>query len=193
MPPTLRLGGPSESEFPFTTAITYFARASGASRSGDVVAADEDVRQLSRIVDELKAAKDDYWAIEVEVERLGGAAWAAAARGERDSALKLMREAADMEDASDKAAVTPSRPLPARELLGDMLLQFGRPVEALAAHQGSETPDPKRFRTLWGAGQAAAAAGERDKARDYFARLVDMAGEGQRPELAKARKYLTSR
>ena len=73
-------------------------------------------------------AKDAYWAVEVEVQRLGGAAWVAYAQGNREEALTLMRAAADLEDTSEKAAVSPGRIVPARELLGDMLLESGRPT-----------------------------------------------------------------
>ena len=180
--------------FKYTTAMTYFARALGEARSGDTSAAEADVAELAQIVAALKAAKSDYWATEVEVERLGGAAWIAFAKGERDAALKLMREAADMENASDKSAVTPGRLLPARELLGDMLLESGRPAEALAEYETSLTLDPKRFRSLYGAGRAAAEAGNRDKAQLYYGRLTEMVGTAAaRPELDKARAYLASK
>jgi uncharacterized protein HemY len=72
-----------------------------------------------------------------------------------------------------------------------MLLESGHPGEALAEYEASQVRDPKRFRGFWGAAQAAAQAGNKDKARDYFTRLVEMAGSGDpRPELAKAREYL---
>jgi cytochrome c-type biogenesis protein CcmH/NrfG len=72
-----------------------------------------------------------------------------------------------------------------------MLLESGKAAEALAAYERSQVRDPNRFRSLSGAGQAAAQAGNRDKARYYFSRLVDMAGSGDpRPELEKARRYL---
>jgi tetratricopeptide (TPR) repeat protein len=102
-----------------------------------------------------------------------------------------MRAAADMEDKSEKAAISPGRLIPARELLGDMLLESGRPADALVEYEASQTRDPRRFRGFWGAGQVAAQAGNKDKARDQFTRLVEMAGSGDpRPELVKAREYL---
>src|SRR2546425_2524284 len=141
------------SRFPFTEAITHFARAIGAARSGDAAAAERDVQELARIVEALKAAKDAYWAVEVEVQRLGGAAWVAYAQGNREEALTLMRAAADLEDTSEKAAVSPGRLVPARELLGDMLLESGRPGEALAEYERAQGHDPNRYRSLYGAGQ----------------------------------------
>jgi tetratricopeptide (TPR) repeat protein len=182
---------PHPTRFPFATALTHFARAVGAARSGDAAAAERDVQELARIVDALKAAKDAYWTIEVDVQRLGAAAWVAFARGNREEATDLMRAAATLEDKSEKSAVSPGRLVPAHELLGDMLLESGKAAEALAAYERSQVRDPNRFRSLSGAGQAAAQAGNRDKARYYFSRLVDMAGSGDpRPELEKARRYL---
>ncbi len=185
---------PNDSPYQYTTAMTYFARALGEARSGDPDAAEKDVQELANIVAALKAATDDYWATEVEVQRLGGAAWIAFAEGNRVAALKLMREAADMEDASDKSAVTPGRLMPSRELLGDMLLESGQPAEALTAYEASLTLDPKRFRTLYGAGAAAAQSGDREKARLYYGRLVAMVeNAATRPETEKARAYLAGK
>jgi tetratricopeptide (TPR) repeat protein len=184
---------PQPTRFPFTGALTHFARALGAARSGDAAAAERDVLELMRIVDMLKAAKDAYWTIEVEVQRLGAIAWVAHARGNRDEALKFMGASAELEAKSEKSAVSPGRLVPAHELLGDMLLESGKPAEALAEYERSQVRDPNRFRSLYGAGEAAAQSGNRDKARYYFSRLLDMAGSSnRRPEMEKARQYLTS-
>jgi tetratricopeptide (TPR) repeat protein len=174
--------------------MTLFARAVGAARSGNPAAAENDVVRLASIADALRAAKNNYWATEVEVQRLGAAAWVAYARGKRDEALGLMRSAAEMEEASEKAGVSPGRILPARELLGDMLRESGRPVDALAAYEASLVNDPKRFRSLYGAGIAAVAAGNADEAKDFFGRVVEMADAASaRPELVKAREYLAAK
>lgn len=188
-----RLGEPEENRFPYAGALRYFARALGAARSGDAGAAERDVARLRDIAAAATAAKDEYWAVEIEVERLGAEAWTLYAKGDRDQALALMRAAADQEDRSEKSTISPGRLVPARELLGDMLLESGRPAEALAEYEASEARDPARFRGLWGAAQAAERAGQRDKARTSYARLVAMAGQGDpRPELDAARRYLTS-
>src|SRR4029453_13252174 len=102
---------------------------------------------------------------EVEISRLEVAAWSTLAQGKRDEALALMRSAADAEDKSEKHIVTPGRILPARELLGDMLLELKRPAEALKEYEASQVREPNRYRGLYGAGQAAAQSGNRDKAR----------------------------
>jgi len=184
---------PRATRFQFTAAFTHFARALGAARSGDAAAAERDVQELARIVDVLKAAKDAYWSIEVEVERLGAAAWVEFAKGNREAALDLMQASANLESRSEKAAVSPGRLVPAHELLADMLLESGKPAEALAAYERSLVRDPNRFRSFYGAGEAAEQSGNRDKARYYFSRLFDMAGSGDlRPEMEKARRYLAS-
>jgi len=182
---------PRASRFPQTEAITHFARALGAARGGDADAAGREAQELARIAKTLRDAKNPYWATEVDVQRRGAAAWAAYARGERGQGLSLMRSAADREDRSEKSAVTPGRLVPARELLGDMLLESGKPAEALAEYERSQLHDPRRYRGLYGAARAAAQSGDRDKARYYYTRLLGLAGsESARPELGAARDYL---
>ena len=186
--------GLSDSSLPYVRAMPVFARAVGAARSGDVAAAETETRALGQIVDAIKQGNDRYWATEVEVQYLSASAWTGYAKGGRDSALTMMRSAADMEDTSEKSAVTPGRLVPARELLGDMLLESGKPAEALKEYQSSLRRDPRRFRSLFGAGQAAVQAGNQDTARDFYRQLVEMTGpEGARPELDKARAYLASK
>jgi tetratricopeptide (TPR) repeat protein len=183
---------PSPSKFPFTEAMTHFARALGAARSGDVSAAQKDVERIEALRDQLKTAKSEYWANEVEVMRLASLAWVALAQA-KGNALALMRQAADIEDRSEKNIITPGRLLPARELLGDMLMELKRPTEALKEYEASQQREPNRYRGLYGAGQAAAQAGNHDKARYYFAKLIELAGSGDlRPETEKARRYLAA-
>ncbi len=184
---------PSPSNFPFTEAMTHFARALGAAKSGDPAAAQTDIEKIAALRDRLKATKSDYWANEVEVMRLVSVAWAALAQRNSEEALALMRQAADIEDRSEKNIVTPGRLLPARELLGDMLMELKRPAEALKEYEVSQQREPNRYRGLYGAGQAAAQSGNRDKARHHFSKLIELAGSGDlRPETEKARRYLAS-
>jgi tetratricopeptide (TPR) repeat protein len=173
--------------------MRYFGRALGAARSGNPAAAEKDVERLAQIGDGLKAAKNDYWATEVEVQRQSAEAWIAFAKGDRDGALTKMRAAADVEDKSEKHPVSPGRLIPARELLADMLLESGRPADALAEYEASQIRDPKRYRGFAGAAKAAADAGNKDKARFYYTKLVETAGYGDpRPELTTARTYLAA-
>jgi tetratricopeptide (TPR) repeat protein len=184
---------PTPSKFPFTEAMTHFARALGAARSGDPTAAQKDVERIAALRDELTAAKSEYWANEVEVMRLASLAWVALAQKKSNDALALMSQAADIEDKSEKNIVTPGRLLPARELLGDMLMELKRPMEALKEYEASQQREPNRYRGLYGAGQAAAQSGNRDKARHYFSKLIELAGSGdRRSEMEKARRYIAS-
>jgi tetratricopeptide (TPR) repeat protein len=185
---------PVPSKNPYTEAMTHFARALGAARSGDPAAAQNDIEKIAALRDELKAAKkNDYWANEVEVMRLASVGWVSLAQKKDNEALEAMRQAADIEDKSEKSIITPGRLLPARELLGDMLMELKRPAEALREYEASQQREPNRYRGLYGAGQAAAQSGNGDKARQYFFKLIELAGSGDpRPETEKARQYLAS-
>jgi len=184
---------PVPSSYPFATALTHFARGLGAARIGDPATAEKEILELARLREALRNAKNDYWAGEVEVSRLGVAAWTALAQGKQEEALALMRSAADAEDKSEKHIVTPGRILPAREMLGEMLLELKRPADALKEFEATQVREPERFRGYYGAAQAAAASGDKAKARRHYAKLVEMAGQGTpRPELAQARAFLAA-
>jgi tetratricopeptide (TPR) repeat protein len=176
------------SAFLYTPALTHFARGYAAARLGDAAHAEAEAAALAKLQQALAAKDDKYWATEVEVQRLAVVAWAQLARGEGAAALATMSKAADLEDTSEKAPVSPGRLLPARELLGEMLLESGRAAEALAQFEASAVRDPNRFRGYYGAALAAQRAGDRDKANRYFARLAELAAKGEpRPELERVR------
>jgi tetratricopeptide (TPR) repeat protein len=179
---------------PFTIAIAHFARALGAARSGRPAAAQADLESLATLRDRLTQAQDAYWAEQVDIQRRVAAAWVAFAEGRRGEALAALRAAADAEDATDKSAVTPGPLAPARELLGEMLLEAGDAKGALAAFEASMAKEPGRFRGAFGAARAAEAAGEAAKAREYYARTVEIArdADSPRPEIERARSYLAS-
>jgi len=184
---------PRQSRFPFTDAITWYAKSLGAARSGDLAAAEKCAQELGNTAAQLKAAKNDYWATEVEVQHRSALAWIAYAKGNRDEALGLMRAAADLEESSEKSAISPGRLIPARELLGDMLIESGRPAEALAEFERSQVRDPNRLRSLYGAGLAAAQSGDRAKAKVFYSRVAALIGNSEaRPELRKVRDFLAS-
>jgi hypothetical protein len=179
---------------PFTIAIAHFARALGAARSGRPAAASGDLEQLAALRDRLTQAQDPYWAEQVDIQRRVAAAWVAFAEGQRAAALAALRSAADAEDATDKSAVTPGPLAPARELLGEMLLEAGDAAGALVAFEASIAKEPGRFRGAFGAARAAEAAGDAAKAREYYARTVEIArdADSPRPEIDRARSYLAS-
>jgi len=184
---------PHPSSFPFTVALTYFARALGGARGGNLDSAEKDVLELAKLRESLKVAGEVYWANEVEVSRLGADAWIALARGQKEEALVLMRSSADIEDKNEKHIVTPGRILPARELLGEMLLELNRPAEALTEFEASQVREPGRFRGYYGAALAAEKSGNLAKAKMYYARLIELADkESKRPELDRARTFLAN-
>ncbi|MGH8621034.1 MAG: hypothetical protein ACRET3_02755, partial [Burkholderiales bacterium] len=186
---------PQKTNFPFSDAFTYFARALGAVRSGDATAAEKEAGELARLHKMLQDAKNNYWATEVEIQRLAVAGWIALVQGKHDDALKFMRAAADLEDKNEKHIVTPGRVVPARELLGEMLLELKQPALALKEFEASQMREPNRFRGFYGAARAAEAAGDRQKAREYFAKLVELSknADTTRPELARAKAYVAQR
>ncbi|MGE0702474.1 MAG: hypothetical protein AB7F99_15045 [Vicinamibacterales bacterium] len=174
---------------PYTEAMTHFARALGAARSGHPGAASDDVERLATLRDELRERQDAYWMEQVDIQRRIAMAWVAFAEGRRDEGLALMREAADSEDRTDKAAVSPGPLAPARELLGYMLLEAGQAREALVEFEATVVKEPNRFRGLYGAGRAAELAGNKEQAVGFYRRLVEIASDADtdRPELRHAR------
>ena len=181
---------PVGSTYPFVEAITYFTRSVGAARSGDLAAAKKDAAQLETLHKALLDAKNTYWATEVEVQRLAAAGWIAVGEGKKDEALKFMRAAADLEDKNEKHIVTPGRIVPARELLGDMLLEMKQPAAALKEFEASQQREPNRFRNYLGCAHAAEMAGDRAKAAAFYQKLLALAKDAdtERPELASAKK-----
>jgi tetratricopeptide (TPR) repeat protein len=180
------------SPFPHVDAITHFARALGAARSGHAAAAKADVERLGVLRAKLEELKDAYWAQQVDIQRRVAEAWIAFAEGKRDEGIQMLSAAADAEDATDKAAITPGPIAPARELLGDMLLESGRAQDAVKAFEGTMAKEPGRFRGAYGAARAAEAAGNRAMARKHYQRLLEIASsaDSRRPELERARAYL---
>ncbi|HEY7568409.1 MAG TPA: hypothetical protein VH762_12600 [Gemmatimonadaceae bacterium] len=144
---------PRATLFPYTEAMTYFARALGASHLGDAATARTAVDSLASIHQALTANNEAYWAEQVAIQHLAAQAWLAFAEHRQDEALRLMREAATREDATEKAATTPGPLKPARELLGDMLVELKRPDEARAEYRATLSKEPNRRHALRGAGR----------------------------------------
>jgi hypothetical protein len=183
------------SRFPFTVAIGHFARGLGLARTGDVDGAQREIAQLAALRDALNEQKNTYWSRQVEVQRLAVAGWTALAQRQQSEALNAMRASADLEDSMEKHIVTPAPMVPARELLGEMLLEMKQPADALQAFESSAQREPNRLRGLYGAAQAAELAGNREKARAYYAKLAALTekGDGNRPELRRAKAFLAQR
>lgn len=176
--------------YPYTDAVTWFARGMGAARLGEVAAARDAVQQLAAIHQRLADANEPYWALQVEIQRIDVLAWTALADKHPDRALAQMREAVDLEDGTEKSVITPGPIAPATELLGEMLLELNRPSDALREFEAALTKEPNRFRSLCGAARAARLAGNAQSARRYAVALLKacaLADHPGRAELAEMR------
>lgn len=180
---------------PFIDAITHFARAVGGARSGQAAPARADADRLVALREALVEKKDHYWAQQVDIQHRAATAWIAFAEGRHDEAIRGMREAVELEDSTDKAAISPGPLAPAREMLGEMLLATKRPGDALKEFEAVMKKEPNRFRTLHLGAQAASAAGNSEAARRYLAQLVEMCpkGDAGRAELTEARALLSKK
>lgn len=179
--------------FRWAEAHIHFARAVGAARTGDTASARQEIEDLTAIQQTLVVVKGGYdWAKQVEIERLVASAWLAQAEGKQEEALRLMRSAADLDDATEKHPVTPGALLPAREQLGELLLELKQPMAALQEFETSLRTTPNRFNGLYGAAHAARLAADKKRARLYYAKLVTLCRQADslRPEIEEAKTFL---
>ena len=181
--------------WPQVEAVTRFARAVGAARSGNAAAAGEEVARLGVLLDSLAARRDAYWGTIVRAQRLAAEAWHARAAGDDARALTLAREAAELEETVEKHPITPGPLLPARELEADLLMELGRHAEAQRAYERTLTREPNRARTLAGAARAARQAGDAAAARRHYEALLRLMerADPARAEAAEARAFLAGR
>ncbi|WP_324750387.1 hypothetical protein SH591_02555 [Sphingomonas sp. LY54] len=177
--------------FTWGDAHIHFARAVGAARSGSAADARDEVAKLKAIEQALTIPPGSYdWRTQVAIERQVAEGWLAHAEGRKEEAARLMRAAADLDDATEKHPVTPGAILPAREQLGELLLELGRPKEALAEYEASLAHAPRRLAGLYGAARAARLAGDTAMARTYYAQIVEQTpqADGTRAEVREARE-----
>jgi tetratricopeptide (TPR) repeat protein len=180
--------------FRWAEAHIHFARAIGFARTGDTASARQEVEKLTAIQQALVEVQGDYdWAKQVEIERQVASAWLAHAEGHDDDALRLVRAAAELDDATDKHPVTPGAILPAREQLGELLLDLKQPIAALQEFETSLRTTPNRFNGLYGAARAAKLASDQKRAKTYYAKLVALCrhADSIRPEIEEAKTFLT--
>jgi Tfp pilus assembly protein PilF len=182
------------SKFAYADAMTHFARALGAARSGNPTAAEADIEKLAELRERLRAAKDAYWTEQVDIQCEIARAWVLYAEGMYGQAIKAMSAGADAEDKTEKHPVTPGAPTPARELLGQMLLERGMAREALSAFEAVLKKEPNRFNATAGAARAAQRLGDKAKAKEYFQKLTALASNADtvRPDLSGAREFLAT-
>jgi tetratricopeptide (TPR) repeat protein len=183
------------SKFAYADAMTHFARALGATRSGNREAAKADIAKLAELREKLRDAKDAYWTEQVNIQWQVANAWLLYAEGKYEEALAAMGAAANAEDATEKHPVTPGVPTPARELYGQMLLDRGMAKEALAAFEATLAKEPHRLGAELGAAKAAEKAGDAAKAKQHYAAAVALSENADpvRPEVAQARAFLAKK
>ena len=181
--------------YAWTEANLHFARALGASHTGDLEAAQKDLQDLAAIEALLTQENNNYWADQVNIQRESAAAWITLAEGKPEDALQQMRSAADHEDRTDKHNVTPGVILPARELLGEMLLALKQPAKATIEFETTLRTAPNRFNAMSGAARAAKLSGDSEKAKSYYTKLLTICSQtdGDRPELQDARALLSQK
>ncbi|HZI55570.1 MAG TPA: tetratricopeptide repeat protein, partial [Verrucomicrobiae bacterium] len=188
---------PSEpGAFPYARIRTYWARAVGAARTGDVASARQDMEKL----DQARAGMVSYMQSvscqmhsnhpvkSVSVQQLEAKAWLAWAEGKPAEALETMQSAVAMEDSFS----VESRTVPAAEMLGDLLLQLHQPESAVVAYAAALKEAPARLNALAGAARASIALGNVDKARSYYETLVKCCNPSAgRKEFGEARLFLS--
>jgi TolA-binding protein len=178
-------------DYPWQNAIIHFTRLLGSVHTGNIDSARAELKVLKAIYDTLTAQKDSYKAGQVQIQIKTSEAWILFKKGKNSEALSQMNDAANMEDNIQKHPVTPGEVLPARELLGDMLLEMNKPEEALEAYEADLKKHRNRFNGLFGAGLAAERSKNSEKAKSYYQQLTNIANSNSsRPELVAARQFL---
>jgi hypothetical protein len=183
----------SETPFPYADAMTWFARGVGAARLGHPAAATEAATALRQIQQHLSKTSEVYWAQQVEIQATAVSAWSALAAGRNKEALRQMKLAEKLEDLTEKSVVTPGPLSPARELLGEVLVEMNNPAKALVQFEETLKKEPRRFRSLYGAAHAAQLSGRSDLGQKYFGELLTvcaLSDKPGRPEIREAREAL---
>jgi hypothetical protein len=173
-------------------ALVHYAKAIGAARTGDVAAARRAADEISAIRKALPASRDYDWSGSIGAQWEAADALIAFAEGKKSEGLRLLRTAADHEDAVDKHPVTPGALLPVREMLADLLLEGGSAPEAVTEYKAVLKIAPRRFNSIAGAAKASDKAGDTGQARAYAKQLLEIAKDADTPraELVWARSYL---
>jgi hypothetical protein len=170
-----------ETPFPFTDAMTWFARGLGAARLRQMAVAKDSSSSLRQIQERLQKTGETYWARQVEIQAIAVTAWTVWAEGKKEEALQQMESAALLEDATEKSAVTPGPLAPARELLGEMLLEANEPAKALEQFAATLKREPRRLRSLYGAAHAAQLSGQSNASQEYFGELLNVCAHSDKP------------
>ena len=185
----------TSSQYPQPDSLIRFTRGLGMARTGDLAGAKAEIEAIKTLRAALEKSNQSYWADRSEEQMLAISAWVALKEGAPDQALRFMRTAADGEDGSVKHVAMENRLYPLRELFAELLLEMGQPAAALSEFEAALKQTPNRYRTFLGIARAANAAGDRQKASEYYGKLVDLAknADTERQETREAKNFLAQR
>lgn len=180
------------SDFPWEKSIISFGRVLGAVHIRNTDVAKAGLAELQASHATLLEKNQTYEANQVQIQIKASEGWIQFSLGNKAEAIRLMTEAATMEDATEKHPITPGEVIPARELLGDMLMEIGEFAKALEAYEADLKRHPGRFNGLYGAGLAAKKLGATEKATTFFRQLITTAqlSDTKRSELVTAESFL---
>ena len=179
--------------FPWAEAMIAYTRALGAAHTGDIAGAETEIAKLQSLKQKLDQAKDDYWAKQVEIQRLAASGILAHAQGDDQKAVESVRAAADLDASMDKHPATPAEVVPAREVLADLLIELNQPAAALKEYERTASAERNRFRSILGIARAAKQTGDTAKSREAYEKLVALvSANSDRPELAEAKTFLAN-
>ena len=180
---------------PQADSLTRFTRGLGMARSGDLAGAKGEIEAIKALRAALEKSNQAYWADRSEEQILAISAWIAFKEGARDQAVKFMGAAADGEDNSIKNVAMENRLYPFRELLGELLLEMGQPVAALKEFETALKQTPNCYRALLGMARAANGTGDRQKAVEYYGKLVELTknADNERTETSEAKAFLAGK
>ena len=179
-------------KFFWAEAISWFAKGLGAVHQGDTQQAQQAELRMIELRDKARQAGEEGFATYIEIDRLILSSWRVYGEGQGEKALKLAREAVDLEGTIPKHPVTPGALYPAQEALGDLLFDLGNYQEALSAYEDLLITWPKRFNSILGAARAAKEANLDDEANDYYRELliISLGAKSNRPEFIEALQSL---
>jgi len=183
------------SQYPQPDSLIRFTRGLGMARNGDLSGSKAEIEAIKALRAALEKSNQSYWADRSEEQILAISAWVALKEGAPDQAIKFMRAAADGEDGSVKHVAMENRLYPLRELYAELLLEAGQPAAALREFETALEQTPNRYRTFLGIARAANASGNRQKASEYYDKLVNLAkhADTERPETKEAKSFLANK
>lgn len=177
-------------KFLWEKANIHFARLLGAIHIHQEDESRKELSEIESIQATLSAANQNYQANLVQIQVKASQAWINMNEGRKSEAIKLMTEAAEMEERTAKHPVTPGEIIPARELLGDLFFEMGDYANALKAYEADLVKHPNRFNGVYGAGLAAQKTGDVEKAEKYYHQLLTFAGLSDRSQVSATKLFL---